>query len=52
MSGKKQRDTAAADAEIRAKREQQKEAGGGVNTAEDAGPTDILAQQEDEDVIF
>ena len=50
MANKKQRDTAAADAELKAKR-----AGAGVrddDAADKSGPTDILAGEDDDDVIF
>lgn len=52
MSGKKQRDVAAADAEIQAAREKeaQKQLGGGA-TEEPEAP-DVLGEQEDTDVIF
>lgn len=49
VSGKKQRDQAAADAEIKQKRE----AGKGKPQEEtDAEPKDVLGEREDEDVIF
>jgi len=53
VAGKKQRDNAALDAELKEKREAQekrdKEEG---EAAEASGPADILAAEEDEDVIF
>ena len=49
VSGKKQRDTAAADAEMKAKQAQSENA---TKEAEEIGPADILAQEDDEDVIF
>jgi V-type H+-transporting ATPase subunit D len=50
VANKKQRDNAAADAEMKAKRAAQvdKYEGEALNT----GPADILASGEDEDVIF
>jgi V-type H+-transporting ATPase subunit D len=50
VANKKQRDTAAADAEMKAKREQSKVEQGG-NDGEGA-PTDLLAADDDDDVIF
>lgn len=54
VANKKQRDTAAADAEMKAKREAQAEKeGASLEKAQDgAGSTDLLAAEEDEDVIF
>lgn len=51
VAGKKQRDTAAADAEMKAKREA-KNGEENVSPDEDEAPADILASAEDEDVIF
>lgn len=54
MSNKKQRDTAAQDAEILAKRQQEVEESKGaaaVTAKEEPETTDVLGQ-EDEDVIF
>jgi len=51
VANKKQRDNAALDAEMAAKREAQaghEQPGGGENT----GPADVLGAEEDEDVIF
>lgn len=50
VANKKQRDTAAADAEMKAKREAK--AGGKQDDNYDSGPTDMLATGDDEDVIF
>lgn len=47
VAGKKQRDTAAADAEMKAKKDAA--AGGG---GEGEAPADILASAEDDDIIF
>lgn len=57
VSNKKQRDNAAQDAEIQAKREQEQEQaekknGAAAEPDKDQAPTDILAQEEDQDVIF
>ncbi|KAI1848185.1 hypothetical protein JX265_011769 [Neoarthrinium moseri] len=53
VAGKKQRDTAAADAEMKAKKEAQaKDGQENVAPEGDNGPSDILATGEDEDVIF
>lgn len=54
MSNKKQRDQAAADAEIRAQREKEKAEQNGQSVEEngDQGGGDILGEQGDEDVIF
>ncbi|EGR52115.1 uncharacterized protein TRIREDRAFT_2476 [Trichoderma reesei QM6a] len=51
VANKKQRDTAAADAEMKAKREaaEQNETDA---KAQDSGPADILAGEDDDDVIF
>lgn len=56
MANKKQRDNAAADAEMKAKREA-KAAYDQENQEPEApdatsGPTDLLAAEDDEDVIF
>lgn len=54
MSNKKQRDTAAQDAEILAQRQREAEQANGkadVAATEEQGTTDVLGQ-EDEDVIF
>jgi V-type H+-transporting ATPase subunit D len=52
VANKKQRDTAAADAEMKAKREAQAQAEqGDVQPGQD-GPSDVLANTEDDDVIF
>lgn len=48
MSGKKQRDQAAADAEIRKQREQ----GKGAKENGGAESVDVLGEREDDDVIF
>lgn len=52
MAGKKQRDTAAADAEMKAKKEAKAEAEGGEKKDPASGPSDLLADEEDNDVIF
>ncbi|KAL6860561.1 H(+)-transporting V1 sector ATPase subunit D [Amphichorda felina] len=54
VANKKQRDTAAADAEMKAKREAQAEKNvPNQEKVQDAtGPTDLLAAEEDDDVIF
>ena len=55
MQNKKQRDTAAQDAEMRAKREAKAKADSdkeNEETGEEASQTDILGEQEDQDVIF
>ncbi|KIW64466.1 V-type proton ATPase subunit D [Phialophora macrospora] len=49
VSGKKQRDQAATDAEMKAKRDAEKEKPEQENGAE---PQDVLGEREDEDVIF
>jgi V-type H+-transporting ATPase subunit D len=52
VANKKQKDIAASDAEMKKKREAA-QAGNQENQApEDSGPTDLLAAEEDEDVIF
>ncbi|WEW60970.1 H(+)-transporting V1 sector ATPase subunit D [Emydomyces testavorans] len=51
VSNKKQRDTAALDAEIKASREKA-EKSAGIESLDTDGPADILGQEEDEDVIF
>lgn len=48
VAGKKQRDTAAADAEIKAK----KAARAAEEKGDTSGPGDLLATEEDNDVIF
>ena len=55
VANKKQRDNAAADAELKQRKEEQasREQGNqGSKASDDAGPADILAAEEDEDVIF
>lgn len=56
VSGKKQRDNAASDAEILAARqreaEQQKNGNAPSATAEEPEAADVLGEQEDTDVIF
>lgn len=53
MANKKQRDNAAADAEMKAKRiAQAKEEGKEVDEEEEAAAEDMLAGEEDNDVIF
>lgn len=49
VANKKQRDTAAQDAEMKAKKEAQ---GGKENRGDSSGPSDMLAAEEEEDVIF
>ncbi|EXJ76816.1 V-type proton ATPase subunit D [Cladophialophora psammophila CBS 110553] len=49
VSGKKQRDQAAADAELRRQKEAEK---GKPEQENDAQPQDVLGEREDEDVIF
>ncbi|KAF3026847.1 H(+)-transporting V1 sector ATPase subunit D [Neopestalotiopsis sp. 37M] len=51
VAGKKQRDTAAADAEMKAKKQAQRDQEN-VTPEEDDAPADILASTEDDDVIF
>jgi V-type H+-transporting ATPase subunit D len=55
VANKKQRDTAAADAEMKAKRAAQAEKdgkGADAGDEDNKGTTDLLAADEDEDVIF
>jgi V-type H+-transporting ATPase subunit D len=52
VSNKKQRDQAAADAEIRAQREKEKQNGGAPGEENGAEPADVLGEHEDDDVIF
>ena len=52
VSGKKQRDQAAADAELLKKREKEKAGGGKENGENDAEAQDVLGEHEDDDVIF
>ncbi|KAK2808307.1 H(+)-transporting V1 sector ATPase subunit D [Emmonsiellopsis sp. PD_5] len=53
VSGKKQRDTAAAGAEIKAKLEEAaKKEKGAEEPADTSAPVDVLGEQEDQDVIF
>ncbi|RDW62960.1 H(+)-transporting V1 sector ATPase subunit D [Aspergillus mulundensis] len=54
VSGKKQRDVAAADAEIEAAREReaQKQLGAATETPDGPEAPDVLGEQEDNDVIF
>lgn len=53
VQGKKQRDTAAQDAEIFAKQAREKQSENDKeNEEETSGTTDILGDQEDTDVIF
>lgn len=49
VANKKQRDTAAQDAEMKAKREAQ---GNKANKNDDSGPSDMLAAGDEDDVIF
>lgn len=51
VAKKKERDNAALDAELKEKREAEAAAAGAGDAVEDTGG-DILATQEDEDVIF
>lgn len=51
MSNKKQRDQAAQDAELKAKRAKEREQGGSDKENE-AQAADVLGEKEDEDVIF
>lgn len=53
VANKKQRDTAAADAEMKARREASggQEVGGSIDN-EATGPSDLLAGEDEEDVIF
>ncbi|KAM5526677.1 V-type proton ATPase subunit D 1 [Fusarium oxysporum f. sp. phaseoli] len=53
VANKKQRDTAAADAEMKAKREAEASAqGGDKSQKDDSTPADVLGAGDDEDVIF
>ncbi|KAK6075088.1 ATP synthase subunit D [Seiridium cupressi] len=52
VAGKKQRDTAEADAEMKAKRQAQKDEENATPDKDDDAPADILASTEDDDVIF
>jgi len=53
VANKKQRDNAAADAEMKAKREALAGRNGGEEAkANESGPADLLAAEDDEDVIF
>jgi len=52
VQGKKQRDTAAQDAEMRAKRDAKTAADKAEDDKENAKSQDILGEQEDADVIF
>ena len=52
VSGKKQRDQAAADEEIKRSREQQAGKKNANESGEEAEPTDVLGEHEDDDVIF
>ncbi|GAB1319030.1 H(+)-transporting V1 sector ATPase subunit D [Madurella fahalii] len=54
VANKKQRDTAALDAELKKKREDREAAGQENQTpgAEESGPADLIAAEEDQDVIF
>ncbi|KAE8441286.1 H(+)-transporting V1 sector ATPase subunit D [Mollisiaceae sp. DMI_Dod_QoI] len=52
VQNKKQRDTAAQDAEMRAKRDAKAAADNAEDDKENAGSQDILGEQEDADVIF
>jgi V-type H+-transporting ATPase subunit D len=56
VAGKKQRDTAAADAEMKAKKaaaaETAKSGQENVKPEDESTPADILATGEDDDVIF
>lgn len=49
VANKKQRDTAALDAEMKARREAN---AGKEKNGDDSGPSDLLAAEEEEDVIF
>lgn len=53
VANKKQKDNAASDAEMK-RRKEEKAAQGQENQAPEdtSGPTDLLAAEEDEDVIF
>lgn len=54
VANKKQRDTAAADAEMKAKREAQAKKDGtdASQNRDEAGGGDVLGAEDDEDVIF
>lgn len=52
VANKKQRDTAAADAEMKARRAAEAGETVGNNKDEKTGPADLLAAGDDEDVIF
>ncbi|KAM0306590.1 hypothetical protein ACHAPM_001161 [Fusarium culmorum] len=53
VANKKQRDTAAADAEMKARREKEAAAQSGQTSQKnDDAPTDVLGENDDEDVIF
>lgn len=55
VANKKQRDTARDDAEVKKKKEDNEAAGeenGAPEAGNAAGPVDLLAAEEDEDVIF
>ncbi|KAF5644826.1 vacuolar atp synthase subunit d [Fusarium sp. NRRL 52700] len=53
VANKKQRDTAAADAEMKARREAEASAqGGDKSQKDDSTPADVLGADDDEDVIF
>lgn len=54
MAGKKQRDTAAEDEELKARKEALQAAQGGDKTVteDDVEPADLLADGDDDDVIF
>lgn len=52
VSGKKQRDQAVADAEIKRKRDEQAGEKNKNESEEDEEPKDVLGEHEDDDVIF
>lgn len=53
VANKKQRDTAAADAEMKARREAEAAAQSGQpSQKDDAPPADVLGADDDDDVIF
>lgn len=52
VANKKQRDTAAADAEMKARRAAESGETDGKDEDQKKGPADLLAAEEDEDVIF
>ncbi|KAG9237335.1 vacuolar ATP synthase-like protein subunit D [Amylocarpus encephaloides] len=52
VQGKKQRDTAKQDAEMKARREKAEKAGKAEDDKENSGGGDILGEQDDTDVIF